>query len=128
MSRALDGRPSLEGSWHPGRFLPKVLIPEKRANMFPSASDRARMKTPVPLVSPTAQGAPPFQLRRSPSQCWKMERKLRVCPPSTFFVTVGGLFLEKGKQNASGVTGSRENLCSLLSTVSQETWGPSNPL
>lgn len=33
-SRALDGRPSLEGSWHPGHFLPKVLIPEERASLF----------------------------------------------------------------------------------------------
>lgn len=30
------GEPSLEGSWHPGHFLPKLLIPEKSANMFSS--------------------------------------------------------------------------------------------
>lgn len=35
LSRAPHGRPSLEGSWHPGHFLPESLIPEKRANLFP---------------------------------------------------------------------------------------------
>lgn len=49
MSRALDGRPSLEGSWHLGHSLPGVLIPG--IHLRP-----CRNENPGRRASPTAEG------------------------------------------------------------------------
>lgn len=119
LSRAPHGRPSLEGSWHPGHFLPKLLIPEKRANMFPLQT-MLEWKPLCPCSAPLPRGQPHGALRRRPSAC-KMETALRVCLPFIFFITVGEIFSEREKRNASGVTGS-EPL-----SLSRRSQGPSDP-
>ena len=59
-------------------------------------------KPPVPLVSPSAEGS---ALRKSPPECFNIERKIGLSATCTWHL-VEKLSLEKGKQRAPNVTGS----------------------